>query len=556
MKNKILLFIFLFCSYPIFAQNGYNIKIKIKNLKNKPVILAHYFNKQMIPDDTAFVNANGVGVFKGKKKLPGGMYLLYLPTRNYFDILLDKDQNFSIENDTVKFLDNMKITGSLDNQLFVDYQKIMREKRKAIMPLQKEKKTANETKNKKTEATKTAKRKEKKKLETEIKNIESNIKEIDKKIRQIDKELREVRDKVIKENPKSFFATFLRATKYPEVPEPPKDDKGNITDSLFQYKYYKNHFWDDFNPADPRLLRTPLYQDKIDHFLDKSVFQIPDTIILEVDNLIKKSRGNDELFRFMLVHLFNKYATSQIISMEKVYVHIAEKYYIPEATWSKGDFKDKTKERIRKKKNCLMGNVSREMKMIALPHDTTHIKNLKDALTDLKERGGKIMKDSSKTKDQRIEQTVPILNEYMHLQGDYASLHSSDADYILMWFWEPSCSHCREATPHLIELYNKLKSKGVKIKVYSVFLQGFIEDWGKFTKHIKDWYDFIIKYKLQDWTNAWDPYHHTQFREYYDIASSPVSFILDKDRKIVAKRIGVEQIKEFFEFELKKKNKK
>jgi hypothetical protein len=55
------------------------------------------------------------------------------------------------------------------------------------------------------------------------------------------------------------------------------------------------------------------------------------------------------------------------------------------------------------------------------------------------------------------------------------------------------------------------------------------------------WVDFVNAHKLYDWMNAWNPYSY-QYKIQYDILSTPQFFILDKDKKIIAKRIGPEQI--------------
>ena len=69
----------------------------------------------------------------------------------------------------------------------------------------------------------------------------------------------------------------------------------------------------------------------------------------------------------------------------------------------------------------------------------------------------------------------------------------------------------------------------------------------------KDWMTFLNKHKLYGWKNAWNPFDH--FRYGYDISSSPVLYILDKDKKIIAKRIEYKQAIKIIEEELKKENK-
>ncbi len=53
--------------------------------------------------------------------------------------------------------------------------------------------------------------------------------------------------------------------------------------------------------------------------------------------------------------------------------------------------------------------------------------------------------------------------------------------------------------------------------------------------------DYVNAHNLE-WLNVWDPYNTSNFRNNYDIYSTPVIYLLNKDRKIVAKRIGVDQI--------------
>ncbi len=45
-----------------------------------------------------------------------------------------------------------------------------------------------------------------------------------------------------------------------------------------------------------------------------------------------------------------------------------------------------------------------------------------------------------------------------------------------------------------------------------------------------------------NWINVDDPQHQSNFRQLYDIYSTPVIYILDEKKVIRAKRIGVEQI--------------
>jgi hypothetical protein len=89
----------------------------------------------------------------------------------------------------------------------------------------------------------------------------------------------------------------------PEVPDPPKDEKGNITDSTFQYHYYKSHFWDNVDFSDERLLRTPILQNKIKTYTTQLTPQHPDSIIESVNLIIEKSKANKEVFKYCVASL-------------------------------------------------------------------------------------------------------------------------------------------------------------------------------------------------------------------------------------------------------------
>jgi len=495
-----------------FAQ-GYEIKVKVRGVNPKqPLYLGHHFNEKLIPDDTVIVDSKGWATFTGLKPLPGGMYFIFLPSRSYFDFLVDKQQRFIIENDTLNLLQNLKFTNSPENTVFNEFQKFMVSMQKKAKELQEER--------------------------AKYSSDPAKAKEIEAKLIQIDADYQAYVTKVLETNNDMFFTKFIKATRDVSIPK-------HITDDFQKYLYYKAHYWDNFDVSDARLLRTPIYENKIMFYLDKVSSQVPDSLNKEVDYLIEKSRSSQELFRYMLVSLFNKYAGSQIMSAENVYVHIADKYYIKEADWSEADFLKDLKERVRKKKNCLIDGKAKDMKLQTLFSDTLQINMLEDMLPDFKKKGLDIEKDSIKLgKEKMLNQKAIILDEYMSNFKGYMSLHQTKSKFTILWFWDPTCSHCMVETPKLHTAWrDTLKAKGVN--VIAVFLHKDLDQWDKFVKNLDDWYKFIKKNKLNDWTNAWSPFD--PFRENYDISSSPVLFLLDENLKIIAKRVGYEQAKEIIE---------
>jgi len=402
------------------------------------------------------------------------MYLVYLPDDRFFDLIIGGDQYFSFENDTTDLLTNMKISGSVENEVFYEYQNYLNIKREEAMALQEKQKSS--------------------------KSNADSIRYRDQ-LNALNDTVQARINKTIEDNKGTFLSVFLKALQDVEVPDPPRDENSRITDSLFQYRYYKNHYFDNFDVSDVRLLRTPIYENKIMTYIEKVLIQIPDTLIKEVDWLVEKSRSDQQLFRYMLITLFNYYAQSQIMGMDALYVHLAEKYYIPEATWSDQEFITKLKERVAKLKPTLLGQVAPDFQLVRI--STDHI--------------------IQSAEDEELKK-----NPYV---GEFFQLHSVNAPIIILYFWEADCGHCKKQTPVLYEICKRLKSRGVE--VIAVHILGGEE--GK----VK-WIDYLNENGYYDWINAWNPYDF-QYKNIYDVSSTPALFVLDKNKKIVAKRIAPDQ---------------
>jgi predicted thioredoxin/glutaredoxin len=82
-------------------------------------------------------------------------------------------------------------------------------------------------------------------------------------------------------------------------------------------------------------------------------------------------------------------------------------------------------------------------------------------------------------------------------------------------------------------VYHDLQKQNIDVQVYSVY-----------TQHEGDKYLKYIAEKGLDWINVYDGVHYNNVVEKYDVYSTPVIYILDKNKIIKAKRVGVEQIKD------------
>ncbi len=63
-----------------------------------------------------------------------------------------------------------------------------------------------------------------------------------------------------------------------------------------------------------------------------------------------------------------------------------------------------------------------------------------------------------------------------------------------------------------------------------------------------------VKENFPAWINVHDPANRSGFRDKYDIWATPLIFLLDEQKKIIAKKLTVEQTEEIINMELERGN--
>jgi len=332
--TSLILFLLLFYSSLTFSQH--EIKIKFKNLKESECYLGFHYGNNKYIKDTALINSKGIATFQGKEPLPGGIYLIILPSRNYFEIIVT-EAKIHIETDTNEFVDNMKIIASDENMAFYDYMQFMKSQHLVRMEYQKSLER-NKDNNDSTEI---------------IKN----------KIAEIDKGVIDFRKNMIESKPNLFWSKVLSMMDEPR----PREKEENEPDSIysrFLYNWYQIHFFDNVDFSDNRILRTPIYEGKIMKFMDRVTIHHPDSIKYAASRVIDKTLADTELFKFTLIKLFNKYAQSKYMGMDAVFVHLAERYYLSGlAYWADSTQLAKIWERVYKLSANLIGMQARNLIM-------------------------------------------------------------------------------------------------------------------------------------------------------------------------------------------------
>lgn len=459
------------------GKEGYQIKVKINNLPNDTIYLAYHFGEKQYMKDTARLDGKGMGVFEGKEPLPGGFYLIVYPKKSYFEFIVN-EQFFSIENDTFDYQKNFKSTGSVENQIFFEDITFISRKQK-----------------------------EKTALDTEYKQAEGNKEKQDavkKKLLALDEEVKTYRKKLLADYPNTFYAKFLKSLEEVDIPECPKGENGKCLDTLFEYKYYRAHYFDNIDFTDDRMLRTPTFHKKVMDYIEKIVPQVPDSIGKYCSMVLEKSRPNKEMFKYWLVTLLNHYANSKIMCQEAVYVYLVENYYAKgDASWIAEEDLTRITDRAKKLKPTLCNRIAPNM----------------------------FLRD---------------------LNNNLIPMHSVKAKYLMLYFYDPDCGHCKKETPLMLNAYRKVvDTMHVDLKVYAAptmhLHKGDYDDnknpiFSNDPKDREPWPKFVKDYHLEPWINVADLYLQDNFRANYDINSTPIALLLDADKKILAKRFSHEQL--------------
>jgi thiol-disulfide isomerase/thioredoxin len=354
MTIKNLIPIFLFANFTIaaYAQNGHNIKVTVHGVpKDSMCRLANYFGDKQYIQDSAKADGNSTVVFKGDLPFAGGIYLFVLPGKKYFEMVVDKEQNFSLETDTTDYVKNMKVKGSEDNLLFYEYLHYINQKTKEMEPLRSDLEKAKSAKDKKA---------------------------VQEKMDAINKQVIEMKTKFMTDHPDAFMTKVFKTSQEPEVPDPPKKPNGTI-DSTFQFRYYKAHFFDNIDMTDDRMLRTPVLFNKIEQYITKLTIQIPDSINEAADYVCELARPNSEVFKFVVWWITNHYETSTIMGMDAVFVHMSERYYTADqAFWVDSLTLYKIQDRAKILKPLLIGQ---KVKNLVMQDSTEIFRSLYDIKT-------------------------------------------------------------------------------------------------------------------------------------------------------------------------------
>ena len=478
MKRIFLFLAFLSLIFSTTAQTdkGHKIKVTFKPFKNQYIYLGHYFGKTYPIIDSAMLNEKSEAVFKGDNILNGGIYLIGYPNKTgFFEVLVDKQQHFSIIADTATIGSGIKFENSSDNVLFNHYQQFMTGKGNEINKL---KESYKKTTSKKDSIA------------------------IREKLIKLDDDITTFRSDIIKKYPGNILTALLMTMKEPTLTGRLKNPKTK-EDSLAAWQYYKDHFWDDVSFYDGRMAYTTFFEEKLDKYFNQVVVPNPDSVIKELDWMLGTASINPEMTRFLLIKFVNRYLNQKYMWEDAVFLYLFEKYFAQkEHSW-------------------------------------------------LTEAGKKVITDRAYSLMANIMGTPASDIELPDSSGTMRSMFAENAKFTMVIFWDPTCGHCKEVLPQIDSVYRE-KWKADSVNIYAVSKE---TDGTK-----KDWLNFINEKNLTDWTHVYYSKAADKARtdnnipgysQLYDVLSFPTIYLLDKDKRIIAKKLALEQIDDVLQLKLK-----
>ncbi|MGB8490103.1 MAG: thioredoxin-like domain-containing protein [Bacteroidales bacterium] len=460
MKN--ILFCLIMIAFTSCAsgqpEKGFRVEVGISGLRDSSIYLAYHLGDKQYVTDTITLDSNGNGVFSGQESLPQGIYLIVLPGKQYFEILMGVDQNFSLTCSIADYFHTLEFKGSDENNAFVAYQRdwvgLQLKANGLVKRIQANKQNADSVR-----------------ILTASQKAQEAV-------------MKAYLNKVIDRNKGTLLAVLVKAmlpVDMPVITAPPGSRNPDSVKWVMTYLHNKDHFFDNTDLSDERLLRTPILQARLNSFFTNVLIQAPDTIDREIDRLIAKVQGDPKLFQFVAVWLFNHFSQSEVMGHDAVMVKLADDIYLSgKAPWVSKEFRDDLRKQVELIRPNLIGKKAVDL----------------------------------------------VMDSY---KGIFVSLYDVDKDFTILYFWEPDCSHCKEATPKLRKYYETAKNEGVE-----VFAVCTTADRQKWEKYIQD--------NDLSWINGWDPDRKSNFGAYYNVQSTPLIYILDRNKKIIAKKLSVDDI--------------
>ena len=257
-----------FAPFASFSQA--KIRVNIENHIDSIYYLIKYTSdKSHCVIDTSSLSS-GYKIFSNKTDYDEGIYVIADSKQNpLFEILIGKDQKFSIHVEELMDLKSYEVKGSKETESYFKVYSRTFYDRLYI-----------------------------KALESELKYHPENIRKIDS----IKNELYKYQESMLRKDNDSFLNTYIKFTEDRPICDLPL--------------------------CDERILNSRLLKNKLDKYFDNSsTTQTPELICNKIDEFVLSTNDCQETRDYILWYLYSKYFNPEKTENELVYIHLVDEYF-------------------------------------------------------------------------------------------------------------------------------------------------------------------------------------------------------------------------------------
>jgi peroxiredoxin len=250
------------------------------------------------------------------------------------------------------------------------------------------------------------------------------------------------------------------------------------------FRNWTREYWKNTAVMEPGIVRSPFLQLNYAAYFDKICPQNPDTLLAVIDILYDLEM--DTLVRnYLVAKMTQRFESSKIMGMDKPFVKMVDLFY----------------------KNGV-------------------------AYWENEEALGKILDKANELSWNLIGSKAPIFS-FIDEKGTPRSLSQIQSPYVLLVFWDATCSHCKKTLPEVVDFYNANRSMGLEVVAITVETE------------LNEWRKYLAEQKLL-WVNGFDnDFSKQTFRHYYYIPTTPTTLLLDSEQRILAKNLKIADYQQF-----------
>ena len=237
-------------------------------------------------------------------------------------------------------------------------------------------------------------------------------------------------------------------------------------------------FWDGIEAFDGPTNENPILASQIDFYFDKLVAPLPDSINLEIDRLIDRTNDNTDLRDFILWHLLERYRHPEYMNQDQVFVYLYDQYF------SQQEIKDLNKTNL-----AVIQDKAERLRRLALFNIAPNF----------------------------------MLNDSVDLQ-------SVESEITVLFFHDHDCDVCQRERIDL----DSVCTKHPEITVLAIDMN----PEGSCGFEIRTKGNGDLKSPIHD-LRITNP---SELIDLYDIENTPLIYVLDRDKRIIAKKIRAKQI--------------